>query len=487
VLKKENDDLRAKYEHESRIPPRSKPKHVEFQELQQLEQQGVITQRKIEEAKAENEQLKNDINQLAKAVHDKRIEVRGVFSTKDSDNAIAMQIRTLENRLDQALLRYDQSVTANKKLRAQIDSMRCERVTFDGVHKRLERQLFEKKKEMADIIEESNVCYEERTTCEQEKKAIYEQQKEDRAYFESESQQLDQEIEKCDQLADFFRVPGADGEVDEVGDENVEGVQVASQDQALSQLSQEKVAAYEEALWRIKNATGISSIDELVARYLDVEDQIVTNNNIIGDLEVQIQRLEKEEREDREKAQQLQLQSEKTRGEMKRQSEETQKQITQTRQRIESFKAKTQEVYTEIHGIDNQVLDLFTKAECEPPEDANAEGTITQTNIVSYLGLISSPHLAPFYISLAFPSFLLTPAHHRRTNRAEGERPALVVYRSVPAAACDLEPDEVARYLDARRAPPRPHAWTVHRAEHRAASGRHRGGAARRWRERARS
>ena len=339
----------------------------------------------------ENKQLQVEINQLAKAVNEKRVELRGVYSTKEGDNAVALQIRTLENRLDQALLRYSQAVTENKKLRETIDSMRCERVIFDGVHKKMEKSLLEKKQEMAAIIEDANVCFEEQKLCDQEKVSIADQKKENEQYFETESQTLDQEIKKCDQLSDFFR--GANAASSETGvEEEEEGVpsdsaQVGAQEHAINQLSQEKLQAYEEALWRIKNATGIESVDALVSRYLDVEDKIVTNNNIIGDLEVQIQRLEKEEREDRERAAKLQNDAEKNSAERAKEQADLERQTQVTKDRTASYSKKTEAVYTNISNLYPLVSNLFEKSGCEQPDDANAEGTITQTNVVSYLGL----------------------------------------------------------------------------------------------------
>lgn len=40
--------------------------------------------------------------------------------------------------------------------------MRRERVIFDNLYKKLEKELHEKRKEMADIIETANTAYEER-------------------------------------------------------------------------------------------------------------------------------------------------------------------------------------------------------------------------------------------------------------------------------------------------------------------------------------
>lgn len=134
--------------------------------MQKLEQDGYRTQREIEEEKATNEQLKDEINMLQRRVHDKRVEVKGIFSTRENDKKLEVETKILENRLDNTLQKFNDAVAENKALRAKIDSMRCERVVFDGVHRKMERMLFEKKKEMADIIEESNVCYEDRNASE---------------------------------------------------------------------------------------------------------------------------------------------------------------------------------------------------------------------------------------------------------------------------------------------------------------------------------
>jgi hypothetical protein len=40
--------------------------------------------------------------------------------------------------------------------------LRRERVIFDNLYKKLEKELHEKRKEMADIIETANTAYEER-------------------------------------------------------------------------------------------------------------------------------------------------------------------------------------------------------------------------------------------------------------------------------------------------------------------------------------
>ena len=47
-------------------------------------------------------------------------------------------------------------------MRAEIDVLRMERVNFDQVYKKMERDLAAKKREMSDVIEISNIAYEAR-------------------------------------------------------------------------------------------------------------------------------------------------------------------------------------------------------------------------------------------------------------------------------------------------------------------------------------
>jgi hypothetical protein len=71
-------------------------------------------------------------------------------------------VRILENRLDKALTKFNESLGQNKALRREIDDLRREREVFDGIYRRLERDLSERKRAMAAIIEASNAAYEAR-------------------------------------------------------------------------------------------------------------------------------------------------------------------------------------------------------------------------------------------------------------------------------------------------------------------------------------
>lgn len=59
-------------------------------------------------------------------------------------------------------MKFNESLTYNRQLREQIDNLRRERVMFDTIYKKMEKELNDKKKQMAQVIEVSNNAYESR-------------------------------------------------------------------------------------------------------------------------------------------------------------------------------------------------------------------------------------------------------------------------------------------------------------------------------------
>ena len=90
---------------------------------------------------------------------DQKARMGGVNAAQTNNQLIQKQIRVLENRLDKCLLKFNETLAQNKTLRTRVDEYRRERVMFDVIYKKLERELHEKKKEMAAIIEDSKNAY----------------------------------------------------------------------------------------------------------------------------------------------------------------------------------------------------------------------------------------------------------------------------------------------------------------------------------------
>ncbi|EPY25294.1 outer dynein arm docking complex protein [Angomonas deanei] len=106
----------------------------------------------------------------------------GVNVDKEQTDAVQRQVDILENRLDQALTKFNDALMYNKELREQIDIIREERRVFQRVHKKIEDDLRNTQRKMAERIERTNRDMDERDDyqrqAEQLQQAIVEQQEE---------------------------------------------------------------------------------------------------------------------------------------------------------------------------------------------------------------------------------------------------------------------------------------------------------------------
>merc|ERR1712144_149944 len=87
------------------------------------------------------------------------------------------------------------AIAANKKLRDEIDTLRRERAVFDDIYRKLENELQQKKKEMANIIEQANAAYEARDSAQAQMAALKQQADKEHAEFEKEWKELGKLIE----------------------------------------------------------------------------------------------------------------------------------------------------------------------------------------------------------------------------------------------------------------------------------------------------
>eukprot|EP00906_Rhabdomonas_costata_P000380 RCo000500 len=152
----------------------------------------------VESEEQKSDELSAKLITARDAVKTARTNMGGVNVTRDGNNMIANQVHVLENRLDKALVKFNEALHINKQLREQIDSLRRERAVFDTIYKKLERELQEKKKEMAFIIEVSNIAYEERDNAQSELSQL-------KLYASKELQSFDETFKELDELLEEDR------------------------------------------------------------------------------------------------------------------------------------------------------------------------------------------------------------------------------------------------------------------------------------------
>ena len=108
----------------------------------QIQQAYVVLQIQLEQRKLALAELKTkDLDErLASQLTIIKTE-GGINAAQDRSIALQKEVKRLESRRQQASIKFNEAITHNRKLREQIDSLRRERLVFDGIYKKLEKEL----------------------------------------------------------------------------------------------------------------------------------------------------------------------------------------------------------------------------------------------------------------------------------------------------------------------------------------------------------
>jgi len=368
-----------------------------------------LTEKKEETEKKwkdEVEALKMTENRIA-AKHRELKQVRvdlgalgGIEAESLNNMAIAKQIRILEDRLNAGLQKFNIAIAANKKLRDEIDTLRRERAVFDDIYRKLENELQQKKKEMANIIEQANAAYEARDSAQAQMAALKQQADKEHAEFEKEWTELGRLIENDKKMKEFMRQRHRQQDSEQRGDlsqdqeDKMKKKVTASawgiaKDKASINSHIEKIQSYEEAFAKIQAATGISDVDELVQNFLDGEDQNFTVFNFTTGQNDEIEKLEQHIQDYKTELEQL-----RSAGGKGEDSQNKQKVMASLEEKwnnldkkAEHYELKYQQTVKTVTSVRAGVQSIFNRLGCIPPEGGGS-GTVTESNTMQYLGLI---------------------------------------------------------------------------------------------------
>ena len=340
-LKKDNDALK----HELALETRSVVKmnsSAQASKVASLQDEADLYTRKIEMERRRIDELTKQIKIMQAKILDERRALGGFNASRENNAQVAKQIKILENRLDKALVKFNEALAHNKQLRETIDNLRRERVVFDGIYKKLEKELQEKKKEIASIVEMANIgelmhipspclvsiapappsatrqihtcgasvqrltcksvvftAYEARDQAQAEMAALKAQAEKEEASFETEWKDLTRMIEEDRKKKEKSDKKNARGEMSMDQEAKLRKKVIAgnwniAKDKAQQAATAERVQSYEEAFEKIKAATEINDIDELVTTFCEAEEKNFSLFNFVNELNSEIEKLEEQ-------------------------------------------------------------------------------------------------------------------------------------------------------------------------------------------------
>ena len=312
----------------------------------------------------------------------------------------------------------------NKRLRVIIDNLRRERLVFDNVYHKYEREMMEQKKQMADIIEASNAAYEARDEAQAKIIALREKaEKEYQAYIQ-EIKELDRLLEHDRKLKEFMATKTMHRAGQSLSAKAGHKKEKESQNNGNN--SQEVVAVsletYENAFSKIRKVTGISDIGELVQRFKGVEDQNFSLFNYVNEVNNEIELHAEEIMEYQNKINQLKVEHVAIEEERKVQMKELEAHLNSISEKSDQFTKQNEDVNLIsselIKGVETLIKSLQTLAkqgpattEAQPvegeepaapkksdrlrqmidfvlPQDTMSEQGVNEANLVPFLGLI---------------------------------------------------------------------------------------------------
>jgi hypothetical protein len=424
-LKKDNERVKEELSLETRQAKQGNNMSASAQ-IARLQDQADMYSRKIETERRRVEELDQQIKRMQSTVMQTRKDMGGINASHDNNLSVQKQIRILENRLDKALVKFNEALAHNKKLRQTIDNLRRERVKVDGIYRKLEMELAEKKDRMAQIIDMSNSAYEARDKAQSEMVVLKEQADVQRSKFESEWSQLGQLIEKDRKMKDFIKskereatAAGADPALEE--EQNLrkrvtKGAWGIARDKANIHLSMEKVQSYEEAFAKIQKATKITvslrlllffmsgvcasetnndpadssqDIDELVQTFINAEDHNFALFNYVNDLSHETETLEEKVSVLRGEVTKYQGTGVEDDGQRKKVLAELEEKLVVSQDQTQAYEARAEKALEVINSLKGGVMSIFDKIGCASSKtELLTTSGVTESNIMQYLGLV---------------------------------------------------------------------------------------------------
>eukprot|EP00903_Cladosiphon_okamuranus_P020625 g18935.t1 len=377
-------------------------------EIQRLQDQADIYAKKTEQDRRKIQELDRQIAATQARVLEQRQKMGGLNASQENNEMIAKQIRTLENRLDKALVKFNESLAMNKNLRERIDTLRRERVVFDSIYKKLERELHEKKKEMAAIISDSNNAYHARDKAQSEMMALRQQAEKDRAEFDAEWKELGKLIAQDRKLRETLRQRQldrsrdlrAEGECVGDGDEETRlmacgggeewGAGAKDRQRTTLTFSQPE-QSYEAAFNKIKEATGMTNVSDMVNNFLQAEEKNFSLFNFVNELNSEIERLELMIAETKNSIEKYKGQGVSTDTQRKKVLRGLEEQLSITEGKADEYEGRYQTAMKTINQLKTGIHSIFSRIGAgnnSSVEEMLGNQGVTESNMMQYLGII---------------------------------------------------------------------------------------------------
>ncbi|KEP66685.1 UNVERIFIED_CONTAM: outer dynein arm docking complex protein ODA1, putative [Hammondia hammondi] len=364
----------------------------------------------------------------------------GVYCAMVSSESIAKQIRILENRLNKGMQKYSEAVAYNKKLKDEINNLRRERVAFDNLYRKMERDLHEKKKSMAEVIDMANAAYKVRDEAHQQVAELKAQAGKEHKDFEKERSELSRLIEVYQKQKQLKQVKQYDQTSKKRTNQSTEGESPSrlhdawngGGDSGISDETAAHIATYKAAFAKIQDATGMSSIDQLLEAFVNAEEQNFSLYNYVNALSADVEAAEANIAQLQREIDNFQSSNSVTDKRKQEVLQELEAYCTSLEKRTKMFEGKNEGISKTLGELKLGIQQIFDKLECHElySEELWISQGLNDSTVVSFLQAIEqrTDIIIEFYLREVAPV-------HSPVARIAADR-ALTYSTAAPSIGC---------------------------------------------------
>lgn len=296
--------------------------------------------------------------------------------------------RILENRLDEMTKKFSIALTGNLKLREHINHVEGQKARFLDLHKRLQAELIEGKKEIDRISEVATTHFTIRDEAQHRMASLRERADREMAVYNAEIKDVKRILEHDRKLRKFMTTKAED-RASILEDELM--VRALKKYEAQLNGLQQETSKFEEIFDKIKEATGIEDTDTLVESFIENEDRNFALYNYVNNMNTEIENLKDDIRRLKDEIELIKkegVDSDVHRKEILNELEQKMVEVTDELTLVnKEYKASRRQ----LELLKPKVESVFNSIECDRSSIAELLGigvSIDDNNIMQYLGII---------------------------------------------------------------------------------------------------
>ncbi|KAM4827187.1 coiled-coil domain-containing protein 63 [Thomomys bottae] len=357
-----------------------------YTELRTLMQTKQDYESLIQSMKALLADLDSKIVQMEKKITNQK-QIFMKIQESNSPRKLQKQIRILEMRLNLVTVHFDTVMSSNTRLRGEIDTLRCEKATYDNVYQQLHKRLLAHKKTMNMAIEQSAQAYRQRVEAMARMTAMKERQQKDIFQFNLEIRELERLYDHENNLKSFllFKLNDRSEFEEQARQEALKARKHVRPKKG------ESFESYEVAHLRLLKLTPTGDLDQLIEDFVAKEEKNFARFTYLTELNNDMEMVQKKTQQIQDTIIHLRSQQQTTHDNSRvtlKHMEERLKMVTEHANLCEGQQRELSRALERLKGL---VEKLFQKIHCDATSiqgHLGETGAITDLNLPQYFAII---------------------------------------------------------------------------------------------------